>query len=209
MERHGIDVSKHQGKIDWDEVGSSEDVSFVMIRAGYRGNESGKIKMDAEFENNIEGATTHEIPVGIYFYSQAITVDEAEEEAGWVIERIGAYKIDYPVCFDFEGIGKNRVRHVTKKERTSFAVAFLNRVKEAGYTPMMYASQSGFNNNWDTPVFVDHGYRLWCARYPGNDDGTLRPSFKPDIGFDYAMWQYSCKGKIDGISGFVDLDVFY
>lgn len=209
MERYGIDVSKHQGKIDWDQVGMSENVSFVMIRSGYRGNESGKINIDSQFENNIEGAIKQEIPVGIYFYSQAITEEEATEEASWVIDRIGSYKIDYPVSFDFEGIGKNRVKNVTKEERTSFAVAFLNKIRDAGYTPMMYASQNGFNNKWDTPVFVDNKYQLWCAKYPGNDDGTLRPGSEPDIGFDYAMWQYSCKGKVAGISGFVDLDVYY
>lgn len=209
MEKYGIDVSKHQEKIDWEQVGSSKNASFVMIRSGYRGNESGKINIDSQFKNNIEGAIDQEIPVGIYFYSQAITKYEATEEASWVIEQIEPYKIDYPVCFDFEGIGKNRVKHVTKEERTSFAVAFLDEVRDAGYSPMMYASQNGFNNNWNTPDFVDNEYQLLCAKYPGKDDGTLRPSFKPNIGFDYAMWQYSCKGKVSGISGFVDFNVHY
>ena len=196
---YGIDVSKWQGSINWQKVAES-GVEFAIIRCGYRGNETGKIVMDPYFERNIQGAISNGIAVGVYFYSQSIDEAEARQEAAWVVEVIKNYKITYPVVFDYEGIGQNRIENVTKTQRTNNALAFMDYIRSAGYTPMMYASKNGYLNNWETSRFTN--CKIWLAHYTVGG----KPS---DYTGRYDMWQYTSKGSVPGISGNCDLDIAY
>ena len=144
----GIDVSAHQGKIDWAAVKAS-GVEFAMIRCGFRGNSQGSIFQDAYFKSNINGAVNNGIFVGIYFYSTAINEEEALQEAAWVVNTIKSYRITYPVAYDFEDFGKYRCSGVSGEQATSNAIAFLNYVKNAGYTPMMYANKNDISSRFN------------------------------------------------------------
>lgn len=214
----GIDVSMHNGKVDWDAVKESGLVNFAIIRCGYRDAQTGVIFEDSQFKNNIDGAIKNNIPVGIYFYSQAITKAEAIEEANWVINKIKNYKITYPVIFDFEHIGENRVANLGYDVRNNIAVTFLDTIKAAGYQPMMYASQSGYIDNWDVDTFVDN-YDVWVARYRTYDDVDTLDKMTTEVtkGFNGSLysleraeiWQFAQTGRIPGISEYVDLNICY
>ena len=136
-----IDVSHHNGKIDWAQVKAS-GVEFAMIRVGYRGQTSGGIYEDAYFKTNVNGAVAAGVKVGIYFYSTAINEDEALEEAAWVVKKIAPYRITFPVVYDFEDFNSKRCANVGGAECTKNANAFLNFVKSKGYEPMMYANKN-------------------------------------------------------------------
>lgn len=199
---YGIDVSKWQGgNIDWAKVAES-GVEFVMIRVGYRGNQTGEIMMDPYFTRNIKGALANHIKVGIYFYSQAIDEEEARVEAAWVVNAISKYQITYPVVYDCEGLGQNRIKDVDKTQRSKNAVAFLDYIRSAGYTPMMYASKNGYRNNWDMSIIKN--CKIWLAHYTSG--GLSTPS---DYSGTYHMWQYTSKGSVPGISGNVDMNLAY
>lgn len=144
----GIDVSAHQGKIDWAAVKAS-GVEFAMIRCGFRGNSQGGIFQDAYFKSNIQGAVNNGIFVGIYFYSTAINEEEALQEAAWVVNTIKSYRITYPVAYDFEDFGKYRCAGVSGEQATSNAIAFLNYVKSSGYAPMMYANKNDISSRFN------------------------------------------------------------
>ncbi len=135
----GIDVSKYQGKIDWEKV-AADGVEFVFLRLGLRGYESGKLVEDETFQTNIQGALAHGIKVGVYFFSQAVTEAEAVEEANFVLERIAPYQIDCPVVFDVEKVGSStaRMNQLTPQERTNVTIAFLDTIEAAGYKSMFY-----------------------------------------------------------------------
>lgn len=192
----GIDISSHNGNIDWKKVKES-GVDYVILRVGFRGyGEAGTLKIDSNFEKNIKGATAAGLDIGIYFYSQAITVKEALEEASITVKYIKNYKIKYPVYFDTEFSG-GRADKLNKSQRTELAVAFCEAVKKEGYTPGVYASKSFF---YDNLVFSElKGYEIWLAHY------TSQTDFK----YNYRMWQYTCKGAVGGISGDVDVNISY
>lgn len=192
----GIDISSHNGNIDWKKVKAS-GVDYVILRVGFRGyGEAGTLKLDANFEKNIKGATAAGLDVGVYFYSQAITVQEALEEASVTVKYIKNYKIKYPVYFDTEFSG-GRADKLSKSQRTELAVAFCEAVKKEGYTPGVYASKSFF---YDNLVFSKlQGYEIWLAHY------TSQTDFK----YNYRMWQYTSKGTVGGISGNVDVNISY
>ena len=198
---YGIDVSKWQYSIDWAQVAAS-GVEFAMIRVGYRGNQTGEIVMDPYFERNIKGALANHIKVGIYFYSQAIDEEEAKQEAAWVVNVIQKYQITYPVVYDCEGLGQNRIKDVTKTQRSKNAAAFLDYIRGAGYTPMMYASKYGYNKNWDMSYIKN--CKIWLAHYTSGGLNT-----HSDYSGTYHMWQYTSKGSVPGIRGNVDLNVAY
>ncbi len=198
---YGIDVSKWQGSIDWAQVAES-GVEFAIIRVGYRGNTTGEIVMDPYFERNIRGALANNIKVGVYFYSQAIDEEEALVEAAWVVNVISKYQITYPVVYDCEGLGQNRIKDVTKTQRSKNAGVFLDYIRKAGYTPMMYASKYGYNNNWDLSYITNCKY--WLAHYTSG--GLSTPS---DYAGTYHMWQYTSKGSVPGIRGNVDMNIAY
>lgn len=194
----GIDVSKYQGKIDWEKV-AADGVEFVFLRLGLRGYESGKLVEDETFQTNIQGALAHGIKVGVYFFSQAVTEAEAVEEANFVLERIAPYQIDCHVVFDVEKVGSStaRMNQLTPQERTNVTIAFLDTIEAAGYKSMFY-------HNMETALLLLELERLenydkWFAYY-GED------LYYP---YAYGVWQYSEKGSINGISGEVDMNIAF
>ena len=191
----GIDVSHHQGKIDWAKVKAS-GVEFAIIRAGYRGQTSGGIYEDAYFKTNMNGAIANGIKVGVYFYSTAINEDEALEEAAWVVKKIAPYSVTYPVVYDFEDFNSKRCINVGGAEATKNANAFLNYVKANGYEPMMYANKSDITKRMSRSSF---SCKFWLAHYTSQTDYTGNVN----------MWQYTSQGTVPGISGWVDMNIAY
>ncbi|NBJ91574.1 glycoside hydrolase family 25 protein [Parablautia muri] len=192
----GIDVSKHQGEIEWDKV-AEDGVSYAFIRAGYRGSSEGKLIEDEFFVDNMEGAAENDVDIGIYFYTQAMTPKEAKEEAEFVIELIEPYDVDYPVVLDLEETesASARTAEMTKEEFTKVAIAFCETIKEAGYTPMIYGNLKTFMIMLDLEQIED--YEKWFAYY---DETVYFP-------YAFNIWQYSSKGSIAGIKGDVDLNI--
>lgn len=191
----GIDVSEHQGRINWAQVASS-GVEFAMIRCGYRGNSLGGIYEDAYFKTNVAGAKAVGIKIGIYFYSTAINEEEALEEAAWVVQKIAPYAITFPVVYDFEDFKAYRCSNVDGAQATQNALTFLNYVKANGYVPMMYANKNDITNRLSRSSF---SCKFWLAHYTSKTDYTG----------SYDMWQYTSKGSVPGISGNVDMNVAY
>jgi GH25 family lysozyme M1 (1,4-beta-N-acetylmuramidase) len=188
---NGIDVSKHQGTIDWAKVSAD----FAMIRAGY-GRYSTQI--DGQLKANMAGCKSAGIPVGVYWYSYATTVADAKEEAKVCIAAIKAYKdqITLPVFFDQEY--EKPIVALTNSLRTEICKAFCEAIKAAGYTPGIYASADWFANKLITKQLT--AYPFWVAQYASKCSYT---------GSNLWAWQYSSTGKVSGISGNVDLDYGY
>ncbi|MGN0166056.1 MAG: GH25 family lysozyme [Lachnospiraceae bacterium] len=192
----GIDVSKWNGEIDWKKV-AADGVEFAMIRTGYRGNTYGKIVADPYFYKNIEGALANGIEVGVYFYSQAVTEKEAVQEAAWVCELIKNYNITYPVAYDLEEVGANRIKDVSYAQLNKNARAFLDYVNAKGYWGSMYGCKSYFESVWDMSLYTD--CHIWLAHYTSQTNYTGH----------YDMWQFTENGKVNGISTSVDLNYAY
>ena len=195
----GIDVSKHQGNIDWTKV-AADGVEFAFIRVGLRGyGTEGKLVEDEYFEQNIKGALQAGIKVGVYFYSQAITDAELLEEANLVLEKIKPYNVELPIVYDVEKVsgGKGRANDLSVEERTRLTALFCQTVQDAGYKPMIY------HNMEMATLMLDLGqleqYDKWFAYY--NDD-----LYYP---YAYKVWQYSEKGAVDGINEEVDLNIWF
>ena len=201
----GADFSKHQGTIDWASVKQS-GVEFVILRAAVRGyGSSGNLMTDSQIAANIEGALSQNIDVGIYVFSQAVTTEEAVEEAERALDIIKGYDIKLPVYFDSEYSGApnrtGRAYGLTKAERTSLAIAFCETVRNAGYKPGVYASKSFFYNNLGYAAFQSRGYEIWLAHHI---------SSVTDFKYPYNIWQYTSKGSIGGVqSEYADLDIAY
>ncbi len=201
---YGIDVSSHNGKIDWNKVAAS-GVEFVMIRCGYRGYVTGKIVQDARFEENIRGAAENGISIGVYFYSTAINETEARQEAAWVCKILGemeeeGIKLLFPVAYDFEEFfnkNKSRAENLSRQQLTKNTIAFLNHISLSGYNPMLYASKSSVTDFWDFKAIKD--YDFWLAHYVKSTNYSG----------EYAMWQYTSKGKVNGINGYTDLNISF
>jgi len=194
----GIDVSKYQGDIDWTKV-KAAGIEYAFIRLGIRGYESGKLVLDDNYEANIKGATGAGIGAGVYFFSQAITTDEAIEEANYVIDNIKSYNITYPVVFDIENINDatSRTNALTKEEWTAITIAFCERIKEAGYTPMIYGNLRSFLMMLDMEQL--EGYEKWFAFYG-------LPVYYP---YEYSILQYTEEGVVDGITEPVDMNITF
>ena len=194
----GIDVSSHQGNIDWNLV-AQDGVEFAIIRVGYRGYGSeGRLVVDEKFENNIKGATAAGIKVGVYFFSQAINEAELLEEANLVLEQIAPYKIECPVVYDVEKTSaQGRMNAISVEERTQLTKLFCQTIADAGYRPMIY------HNTEMGALLINiaelEDYDKWYASY---SDQMFYP-------YDYKIWQYSDKGKIQGISTDVDLNICF
>ncbi|MBR5178012.1 MAG: hypothetical protein IKW90_04360 [Lachnospiraceae bacterium] len=194
----GIDVSKYQGNIDWKKV-SEAGVEFAIIRLGYRGMNEGTLEMDPYFEKNIKGASDNGIDVGVYFFSQAITKEEAVEEAEFVLTAISAYDVTYPIVFDTEKVTTfdARANGLSVADRTDICIAFCDRVGREGYTPMFYANTKYMIMGLDLERLQK--YDRWYAVY---SDSITFP-------YNFQMLQYSDKGTIPGITGGVDLDISF
>ena len=194
MEIKGIDVSAHQGKINWDTV-AAYGMDFVLLRITELGN-----VVDSYFETNYAACNKHKIPVGVYKYSYAMTIAEIQSEARKVVSTLNGRKIQFPVFLDLE---YHNQRTLGAESIHKMADAFRKIIEAAGYKFAIYC-----NLDWYMNVICSHlrKYEFWIARYPANDNGTLQERLRPDIGVG---WQYSSKAKIPGISGNVDRDVFY
>lgn len=192
----GIDVSRHQEQINWKKV-AEDGVSYAFIRGAYRGYSEGKLMEDEYFEDNIEGALENDIHVGVYFYTQATSEEEAVEEAEFLLDLLEPYDVKYPVVLDLEDpeTSSARTAEMTKEEHTKAAIAFLETVKKAGYTPMIYGNLKTFMLMLDLEQLED--YDKWFAYYN-------TPVYFP---YEFTVWQYSAKGSIDGIKGDVDMNV--
>lgn len=194
MNLYGIDVSRFQGNISWPEV-KKAGVQFAMLRAGY-----GEGNIDVQFRRNAEACTQWEIPFGVYWFSYAYTPLMAKREAELCLETIEDFQVRYPVCIDFE---EDSVRYavskgidMTKETATGIVDAFCKRVEELGYFAMYYSNLDFLERMFEP--WLRKKYALWFARY-----GEM-----PDIGC-VAMWQYSENGKVNGITGHVDLNLTY
>lgn len=193
----GIDVSKWNKDIDWDKV-KNAGVEFAIIRAGYRGSVTGSLVQDVYFDINMKGAAKSGIPVGVYFFTQATNEVEAVEEASAVLRWVQEYEITYPIFIDTEGAGGNgRADGLDVDTRTLVCEAFCRTIENAGYEAGVYASRNWYNNNLHTEKLED--YYIWLAEY------RSVPLYQ---GY-YRMWQYSSKGRIDGIEGNVDMNIMY
>lgn len=193
----GIDVSKWNKEIDWQAV-KEEGIEFAIIRCGYRGASSGALVIDPMYEQNIKGAIDAGIPVGVYFFTQAINEVEAVEEASMVINLIEDYDVDYPVFLDSESAGgKGRADKLDAEERTGIHETFLETVSAAGYETGIYASKNWLNDQINMTELST--YKTWLAEYAD----------VPSYDEYYHMWQYTSKGSVDGIETHVDLNLCY
>ena len=203
----GIDVSKHNGSIDWEQVKKS-GIQFAIIRAGNRGyGEAGNMVEDPYFVQNMNGAIANGIKVGVYYFSQAITVEEAIQEAEATLRMIQdngfAGKLSLPIVIDTEAAG-GRADSMTKEQRTTVVKAFCERIKQAGYTPMVYANKSWLKNNLIMSELEQ--YEVWVAHYVKTDDPINNPT---DYDGRFEIWQYTSEGSVPGVSGNVDIDISY
>ncbi len=193
----GIDVSKWNGEIDWDKV-KNAGVEFAIVRAGYRGSQSGTIVEDPYFDVNMRRAAASDVRTGVYFFTQAVNEVEAVEEASAVLKLIEDYQLDYPIYIDTEGAGGDgRADGLDVEMRTLVCEAFCRTIENAGYEAGVYASRNWYNHNLQTSRLEQ--YDIWLAEY------RSVPLYQ---GY-YQMWQYTSKGRIDGIEGNVDLNISY
>lgn len=197
----GVDVSSHQGEIDWEKV-KDDGIDFAIIRVGYRGyGTAGNVCEDERSEYNIKGASDAGLKVGVYFYSQATNEEEAGEEADFVLDIIKNYDIDFPVVFDWENdpdVGGMRTDNMTSSQITACAVAFCEKVKKAGYIPGVYFNLTDAYDRYDLDAIKD--YPFWYAQHEGE---------YPLFYYNYSVWQYSDAGKVDGIDAYVDLNISF
>lgn len=198
ISRKGIDISSHQGEIDWEKVAGT-DLEFVFMRALYRGYESGKLVEDERFKINLEGAMSQGIKTGVYIFTQAVTEAEVDEELDMLEELLNGTSLTLPVVVDVEeaGGGLGRMDQLSIKERTSLIKYYCESIKERGYTPMIYFNINGAVLMLDIEELED--YEKWFAVY---DNDFYYP-------YAYSVWQYSDSGSVDGIEGDVDLDLSF
>lgn len=216
--QHGIDVSQWQRTIDWKKV-KADGIDFAFIRVGYRGygqagtlqypytDANGKYNygtQDPYYHQNMKGAIDAGLQVGIYIFSQAITVKEAQEEAQFILKHIGNYNVTMPLIMDYEYAsdsptgGRLKTANLSKDEATKICMAFCKTIADAGYTPMVYANKNMFTNQLNAST-ISAKYPIWLANYTTNTtyDGTFQ------------FWQYASNGKVDGIEGQTDMNFFY
>ena len=197
VSRFGIDVSSHQGDIDWNAV-AGEGVEFVFIRAVYRGYGTGKLVIDEKCLENIAGAHAAGIDVGVYVFSQAVNQAEVLEEAATVIGLLEGYTIELPIVFDVEKVNDSEARtnSLTVEDRTNLSISFMEAVKNAGYDAMVY-------HNTEMGAMLIDLTRL--TEYPKWFAGYNKEFYWP---YEYNIWQYSESGRVNGINGEVDLDIW-
>jgi GH25 family lysozyme M1 (1,4-beta-N-acetylmuramidase) len=204
---HGIDVSVWQGNIDWAKV-KADGIDYAFIRVGYRGYGSAgtlsEATIDTKYTTNMENAIAAGIRVGVYIFSQAITVEEAQEEAQYILEHLEGYDVSMPLIMDYEYAsdsstgGRLKSAKLSKDEATKICMAFCETISAAGYTPMVYANPDMFQNQLNAST-ISEKYLIWLANY------TTNTSYSGDFTF----WQYASTGKVNGISGNVDMNFYY
>ncbi|MBP5607334.1 MAG: glycoside hydrolase family 25 protein [Lachnospiraceae bacterium] len=193
-----IDVSEFQGVIDWNKVAAS-GIKYAMIRAGFRGYGSGKLVEDKYIDDNIRGAAAAGIKFGVYFFSEAVTEEEAREEARVCIDHLAGYTPDLPIVLDVEHIGYDEARAdaLDQKTRTDVALAFVDEVKKAGYKPMLYTGLLVYFHYLDQSRISD--LPLWYAFY------------SEYLYFPYKIkcWQYTDSATVPGINGKCDMSLWF
>ncbi len=204
----GIDVARYQGTIDWAQVAAS-GIDFAMVRVGYRMDESREIVADSNARYNMQEAQKNGIKLGAYFFSTAVNEEEAKAEADWTADYIAQYQITYPVAFDCEGFERESSAQygLSATQRTDIAIAFLNRIYERGYTPMFYSSMHEMTGDakWETSR-IEKSYRIWVSQYPSAPYPQTEKSSYQGV---HAMWQYTNRGTVAGISQPVDVNIAY
>lgn len=204
----GIDVARYQGTIDWEQVAAS-GVTFAMVRVGYRMDAGREIVADSNARYNMQEAQKNGIKLGAYFFSTAVNEEEAIEEADWTADYISQYQITYPVAFDCEGFERadSAQYGLSAAQRTDIAIAFLNRIYERGYTPMFYSSMNEMTGDakWETSR-IEKICRIWVSQYPSE---PYPQTEKSSYGGVHAMWQYTNRGTVAGISQPVDVNIAY
>jgi GH25 family lysozyme M1 (1,4-beta-N-acetylmuramidase) len=198
---YGIDVSVHQASIDWNTV-ANNGISFAIIRSGlgkYTNQE------DKNFKTNYNNAKAAGLNVGTYWVSYAMSVDEAYEEAEVCYSIIKGYSFDYPVYYDMEVASQSK--SLSKQQITNIGLAFCQRLASYGYTVGIYANKNWFTNYIDKNQVINNGYEIWLAQYPSGDYAVNPDGY--DKSADCGIWQYSSKGEVAGISGYVDVNVSY
>jgi GH25 family lysozyme M1 (1,4-beta-N-acetylmuramidase) len=195
--RLGVDVSHHQGKINWKKV-AKDGIDFAILRIGYRGyGQAGTLNPDKQFEANYKGAKAAGLDVGVYFFAQAINEEEAREEAEFVLELLGDRELDLPIVYDPESILDDDARtdNVTGDQFTANSAEFCKTIREAGYEPMIYANMVWEAYELDLSKLSD--IPIWYADY----------EVRPQTPYDFKIWQYTCQGKVAGITGGCDINI--
>lgn len=196
----GVDISKQNGDVNFASM-KAAGVDYVMIRLGGRGYSTGQITLDENFKKNIEGAAEAGLEIGIYFYSQAISQEEAVQEVNFVIQNLEPYRanVRYPIAFDMEFVAndKSRIETLSKEDKTNIATSFLESVKAAGYVPMLYGDKEWLIKEIDLAKLQN--YDIWLAQ----EEDT------PDYPYQYAMWQYSTEGIVNGVTGDANLNICF
>lgn len=194
----GVDISKETGNVDFGQL-KGAGIDYVMIRLGLRGYSTGELSVDENYIRNMENAKNAGLSIGVTFYSQAITTQEAEEEAQVVIEYLSGYEINYPVAFQMGYVAndKSRTEALSKMQLTEIATAFCDKISEAGYTPMLYGNKYWLLRKLDLTKLSK--YEIWLSQ---EED-------IPDYPYQFSMWQYTQNGKIAGISGEASLNISF
>lgn len=190
----GVDVSTWQDTVDWEKA-KKDGVEFAMIRIGYGHNKKNQIVMDNQYKKNIENAKKAGIPVGVYFFSYAKDVYEAREQAKYVVNTLDGITLELPIAFDWENWNNFNSYNISLTDINLIADAFINEVTKHGYQGTLYSSKYYLENIWDVG-----SKDTWLAHYT---------SSKSSYSKSYTMWQFSSRGKVDGINGVVDLNVLY
>ena len=211
----GIDVSHWQNDINWSAV-AADGYKYAIIKvAGRSIGDDGGLYEDAYFRDNINGALANGLKVGVYFFSQALSVQEAYEEASYILNLIKGYNISYPVVFDWETTaGYRTCDKLSRSELTAICEAFCDTVKSHGYKPMIYMSKNDWLNKVDTNRLASK-YNVWLAwyfnKYYFSDDNRLYQDGDdiPDLPFEYNIWQYTSTGRVSGVDGYCDMNVMF
>lgn len=196
----GVDISKHTGKVNFTGIRAA-GVDYVMIRLGSRGYSTGQISLDENFKENIEGAIEAELDIGVYFYSQAISPEEAIQEANFVIQNLEPYRahVKYPIAFDMEFVSndKSRIEGLSREDKTTVTATFAEGIKAAGYVPMIYGDKEWLIKEVDLTKLQN--YDVWLSQ---EED-------IPDYPYLYTMWQYDTNSVLNGIDGGADLNICF
>lgn len=189
----GIDVSLWQGDIDFKKIKDS-GVEFVFIRVGYMKGTKGERVLDSKFKQNIENANKYDIPVGIYYYSYASNKEEAKQDAKWVLKQIKNYDVSLPIAFDWEDFADYNSYNLSFYNLTSMADEFIKEVNKKGYKGLLYGSK-----NYLEKIWLSNSHDTWLAHYASSTNYQGK----------YSYWQITDTGKVDGINGTVDIDIYY
>ncbi|MDE7015477.1 MAG: glycoside hydrolase family 25 protein, partial [Kineothrix sp.] len=192
------DLSKYNGDVDFRALKES-GIEFVMLRLGARGYGSGQILLDEKFEEYMNKASEAGLDIGVYFFSQSITAEEAVEESNFIIQTLTERNITYPVAFDMEYVqnDKARVEILSKEEKTAVARAFLENIKAAGYKPMIYGTKEWLIKEINLTKLTE--YDIWLSQQKDI----------PDYPYKFQMWEYTTEGEIAGVDGDVDLNICF